>query len=64
MSKRPKRKNVRQGDFRVVVRGAHRHKKDYSRLMQATLDHFQTLRKPSTGAMPPDQRSIDRKEQP
>ncbi len=43
MSKRPKRKNARQSDFKVVVRGVNRVDVEYSRLMQATLEHFQNL---------------------
>lgn len=40
MSKKPKRRVVRQGDFRVVARGIHRVKPDYSRLIQATTEHY------------------------
>ena len=40
MSKKPKRKNVRQSEFRVVARGVHRPKPDISRLMQASLDFY------------------------
>lgn len=40
MSKKPKRQVVRQGDFRVVARGIHRVKPDYSRLIQATTEHY------------------------
>lgn len=43
MSKRSKRKNTRQSDFEVVVRGVRRATPDYSRLMQATLKHFHAL---------------------
>ena len=40
MSKKQKRKNVRQSEFRVVARGVHRPKPDISRLMQASLDFY------------------------
>ena len=40
MTRKPKRKNVRQDDFRIVARGMHRPKPDISRLMQASLDFY------------------------
>lgn len=40
MSKKRKRPIVRQSDFRVVARGIHRVKPDYSRLTQATTEHY------------------------
>ena len=49
MSKNPGRKNMRQSDFKVVARAARRTKPDYSRLMQATLDHHVELKTRTQG---------------
>lgn len=40
MSKKSGRKNSRQHNFRVVARGVRRAEPDYSRLVQAALDHY------------------------
>lgn len=52
MSKRPMRKRVRQSDFKVVVHGVRREQPDYARLIQATLDHYQSLKQPPAEAKP------------
>lgn len=44
MGSKPKRKNMRQGDFRIVARGVPRPKPDISRLMRASLDHYLATR--------------------
>lgn len=40
MSKKSGRNNSRQRNSRVVARGVRRAEPDYSRLVQATLDHY------------------------
>ncbi len=40
MSNKSGRKNSRQHNFRVVARGVRRAEPDYSRLVQAALDHY------------------------
>lgn len=39
MSNRPKRKNVRQSDFRIVARGVRRPHTDFPRITQAAIQH-------------------------
>lgn len=39
MTKNPKRKVIRQSEFRIAARGIRRIRPDFSRLMQATLEH-------------------------
>lgn len=58
MSKRSKRRNTRQTDFKIVVRGVHREKPDHSSLMLATLGHFQQVKRPvvEKTSLPGDQR--------
>ncbi|WP_255784543.1 hypothetical protein [Mycobacteroides abscessus] len=55
MSKQSRRKNIRQNDFTIVARGIRRAEPDYSRLMQATLDHYLAVRRrePTDDPTPP-----------
>lgn len=43
MAKSPRRRNLRQSDFRVVARGIHRAQPDISRLMRASLEYYLAL---------------------
>ena len=55
MSSKSKRKVVRQSEFKIVARGIHRVKPDYSRLMRATIDHYtSTLEADSSQPRPSD----------